>query len=427
MASLGYLALQVNSAIVLSLALVLSSFSANWSHMGIPGPLSPDRLLLVTAIGAVLVRMARSGELVRVRLQPAHWALIAAMFLVLLWSIANDTLLDSDPFFRALQIFGILPFLAFFVAPYVFRTRRDRMVLVGALVALGAYLGLTALFETVGLRELIFPRYINDPNLGTHFGRARGPFLEAVSNGMAMYACAVAGVIGVLHWRRPSARVTAAAVTLLCIAGTFFTLQRSVWLATVVATLITLLATRGLRRFVAPVLAAGVAVVLLALAVIPGLSSTVSERANDQGTVWGRQSANNAALNMIEARPLTGFGLDQFQEESGQYYELSNDYPLTRTAVHNLFLSYAVDLGLPGIALWTLAFALAIGVALRLRAPPDLEPWRLGLLAVATFFLIVSQFVPPAVYPNLLIWTWAGVVWAGHPSIARLGSEFEPR
>jgi O-antigen ligase len=160
--------------------------------------------------------------------------------------------------------------------------------------------------------------------------------------------------------------------------------------------------------------------------VIPGLADSVSERGGDEETIWGRQSANAAALNMIAERPLTGFGLDQFNEEASSYYELSDDYPLLQTSVHNLFLSYGADLGLPGVALWTLAFALAIGGALMLRAPPDLRPWQAGLIPVAAFFLIVSNFVPPAVYPNLMVWLWAGIVWAAHPSIRGNADERHP-
>jgi O-antigen ligase len=424
--SLGYLALQVNPAFAFAAALVLTPFAANWDVLGIPGPLSPDRLLLVTAIGATLVRMARSRELLQIRLQPVHWALIAAIVLIVVSGFGHEILLEKGAFIRALQIWGILPFLAFFVAPYAFRTQEDRMILLAAMVAMGAYLGLTALFETIGLRQFVFPSYINDPDFGTHFGRARGPFVEAVTNGIALYVCTVASTIAFFAWKKVSARLIAGSVATLCLFGCFFTLQRSVWLGTVVATLLALLAVRQLRRYILPTIIAGFAVVLVALALVPGLSANVSERSSTQGTIWGRESTNAAAINMVEARPLTGFGLDQFDEQSGPYFQLSDDYPLLKTAVHNLFLSYAADLGLPGVFLWTLAFALAVGAALLLRAPPELRPWQIGLIAVAAFYLIVANFVPPAVYPNLIVWLWAGVVWAAHPSIPRSADDRQP-
>jgi O-antigen ligase len=84
--------------------------------------------------------------------------------------------------------------------------------------------------------------------------------------------------------------------------------------------------------------------------------------------------------------------------------------------MHNLFLTYVVDLGLLGFGLWALAAMLAFGGAIRGRAPPGLLPWRIGLGAVVTCY-IVSGIAGPLeyVYPTLLAWTWAGVA-LGRPS-----------
>jgi O-antigen ligase len=81
--------------------------------------------------------------------------------------------------------------------------------------------------------------------------------------------------------------------------------------------------------------------------------------------------------------------------------------------VHSIVLTYAVELGLVGLALWIISLLMGVGGALLTRGPPDLEPWRATLLALAVFFVIQENFVPPAVFQNLCIWLWAGVVWAG--------------
>src|SRR5205085_1804298 len=83
--------------------------------------------------------------------------------------------------------YGVLLFAIFYVAPVAFRKASERRMLLALLVGMGAYLGLTTLFETVHLNALVFPRYILNPNIGTHFGRGRGPFVEAVTNGTALF------------------------------------------------------------------------------------------------------------------------------------------------------------------------------------------------------------------------------------------------
>ena len=41
------------------------------------------------------------------------------------------------------------------------------------IVAMGVYLSCTAMLEAGHVWSFVFPRYIADPNLGIHFGRAR--------------------------------------------------------------------------------------------------------------------------------------------------------------------------------------------------------------------------------------------------------------
>ena len=53
------------------------------------------------------------------------------------------------------------------------------------LIALG-YLCLIAILFLLGAKEFIFPRYILDESLGIHADRARGPFLQAVANGVTL-------------------------------------------------------------------------------------------------------------------------------------------------------------------------------------------------------------------------------------------------
>ncbi|HSR94400.1 MAG TPA: O-antigen ligase family protein, partial [Solirubrobacterales bacterium] len=244
-------------------------------------------------------------------------------------------------------------------------------------------------------------------------GRARGPFVEAVTNGTGLYVCAVAAAIAFTGWQRPGKRALAASVCALCLLGTLLTLQRSVWLATVLATIVAMLSIRELRRLLIPALAVGAVAVLAALALVPGLSGHIQERIGDQQTVQDRENANRAAINMIESRPLLGFGWSEFNQKGIDYFQLSPDYPLSVTVVHNLFLGLAAELGLIGLTLWLAGFLLGVVAAMFARPPPELRAWRIGLVAIGVFYLVVANFVPPVVFPNLIIWLWAGVVWVG--------------
>ena len=405
----------LDPAYTLSAAIFLTPLAGNWQQLGVPGALSPDRLLFAGAIVAVLMRAPPVADRPRLQISGAHWLLALAAIYALGSAFFAGTLFEREPLLKIVDAFGILPFLIFLVAPLVFRTPRQRRVLLGTLVALGAYLGLTVLFETLKLDALVFPKYILDDDYGIHVARGRGPFVDAVANGLALYMCSVACAIAVASWRRRPMRALALAIGLLCLLGAFLSLERSVWIGAVLGTVVAMLATRGLRRYL-PVLVVAVAVaVATALVLIPGLSESVSQRANDQGTIWDRQNLARAAVNMVEAKPLLGFGWSRFADDSSDYFEQSPDYPLTATSagVHNTPLTYAVDLGLVGMTLWIVGVLFGIGSALASRGPPDLDPWRVGLLALATASLVVLNAVPPTAWPNRALWLLAGVVASG--------------
>ena len=422
-----YLVWTLPPAVTLTAGVVLSPLAGNWRLLGIPGPMSPDRIILVAGVAAVLLRAPGARDLPRPRIRPTHVLLGVLVAYTVVSAAIAGTLSERPAFFRLFDTLGVLPFFVFFVAPVVFGTERRRSVLLAGLVGLGAYLGLTALFEAARLHALIFPRFITTHAVGA---RAYGIFLEPVSNGAGLFVCGVAAVIAFATWRRVWARRVTAVTAALCAAGTLFTLERSVWLGAAAATVVAAVAFqhgRGWQATKAASLAlAGIAIVIAgAFLLVPGLARNVHTRASDKTTVWDRKNLARAAENMIEARPLFGFGWATFEHSSLDYFQQSPNIPLNSNlafssttngtfGVHNAFLEYGATLGLVGLSLWVVGLLLAIGGAFRARGSPDLERWRLGLLPVLVFYLVIANAVPPALFPNLAVWLWLGVVWAGY-------------
>jgi O-antigen ligase len=420
---------RIDPAYTLSAAILLTPFASHWPRLGVPGPLSPDRLLFVAGSLAILLRAPPVADRPRLRLTLAHYILALAVAYALGSAFFASTLLQRDGFLKILDAFGILPFLTFLIAPLAFRTSHQRRVLLGTLVALGVYLGLTVLFAMAGANALVFPKYILDPSYGMHPNRGRGPFVDPVASGLALYTCGVACAIAATLWRSRSMRTVAVAVGLLCAVGAFLSLERSVWIGGAAGTTVVMVTIHGLRRFFLPLVVAVAVVIATALAVIPGLSDRVTERVDEPSALWDRKNLDRAGINMLEARPLTGFGWSRFVDHSADYFEQADTYPLTaagvnrndsRFGLHNTPLGYAVDLGLVGLALWLLGLLLGVGGALMTRGPPDLLPWRIGLLAVALATLVVMNATPPSAWVGRCLWLFAGVAYAGRYVTARV-------
>jgi len=425
----AYLALQVDPAWVFSAAIFAFVFNGNWAHVGLPSLIAPDRFLIVAAIVSLLFGPgARTRP--RLRIEPIHKLLAAVLLYAAVSATLAGTLLAEEGGYRLLDRLGVLPFLLFLLAPVAFRGAHQRRILLGVLVGLGAYLGLTSLFETVGPHALVFPRYILDENIGIHAGHARGPFAEAEANGVALFGCAVASAVAFAVWRRRGPRLLAAAIAMLCTLDCLFTLQRAIWIGAAAGIVLTLTAFAPLRRYLGPALGVLALAVAVSLSVVPGLKESINERTSDQMSIWDRENLTGAALRMVAARPVLGFGWGRFTEVSEPYFRQPADIPLTASngpkgtdVVHSVVLSNAVELGLFGCALWLGALLLAVGGAIVTRGPPELLPWRAGLLAFATCWTVVLNLTPlPQAFPNVLLWTWAGVILSW-----RYGPAADPR
>jgi O-antigen ligase len=401
--------------VLLAIGTALEIFSGNWTYLHVP--LGGDRILFAVGLVVLALGGARAVSDRQLLFRPLHLVLLATGTYATVSALAAQTFASSDARFALLDRLGLIPFLMFCLAPLVFGTARPRNFLLAVLVATGAYLGVVALLEGVGLTSLTIPSYIRNPNLGLHYGRARGPFLESAADGLSLYICGVAAAVGLKTWSTPRARALCVTVMGLSALGVVFTLTRAVWLGAVIGTLAAMMVTARGRRLLLPTIVAAAVVVVAVLVLIPGLEGKANSRLDDQQPIWDRYNTNAAAVRMVEARPLFGFGWQTFTTVGPDYMRIASNYPLTGAGneVHNVFLSHAAELGIVGSLLWTCALFGAVGGAVVRRGPPELLPWRVGLVAIFVAFLVVASLGPLSYpFPNLLLWTWAGITAAEH-------------
>lgn len=408
-------------AVTMCAAIVLTIFSGAWHQIGLGG-LPLDRVLFVFVLLQFVLHAPGVAQVPRLQLRNVHLLMCLAVIYVLGSAAAAGTLSSETGYLSLLDQFGVVPFVMFLVAPAIFAGQRERAFLLAALVGLGAYLGVTAIFESLGPHALVFPHYIVQVDAALPGERAGGPFQSSVSEGFATFACAVAAAIAYSQWRGQRRRYFAGLIAIVCALGCFLTLERGVWIAAVAAIAIAALMTRMGRSWLVPGALACALAIGLALLLSPALSQKASSRASNQMTVWARKNQTAAGLRMVAAKPLFGFGWDRYTSDSLEYFRQAEDYPmngytLNGTAIaerplplHDMYLAYAVELGLVGALLWLMTLIWGAGGAIFSAGAPELRPWKLGLLAIAVFFVVVGIFNPyEAPFPVLLLWGWAGV------------------
>lgn len=378
-------------------------------------PLPPDRVLLLLAL--VLAALHPDARAVRWRLRPIHLAMVAALGWCLLSMIWFGGITDPVAVFAFADSFGVVPFTLFLLAPVVFGTAARRDALMLTLTVLGLYLGWISVAQGLHLYELVVPSSLVQPG-HTHFDRAIGPSLQVASNGLALMGCAVAAAVTIARRTGPL-RVVAIVALALCLAGAFFTLTRSIWLATLLGTAAVVLLERRLHR--AALIGAAIGLVALAAAMaVPSISDAVLERAETSRSVYDRLNANEAAVRVVQARPLSGVGFGRFHVVESDWVWQSPTYPITTMGidVHNVFLGYAAELGLPGLALWLVVVLFALDAVAGGPRSPQLRVYRLAALAYAIAWLTVAMLVPiKYAFPTSLLWVLLGIVASG----ARLG------
>lgn len=151
---------------------------------------------------------------------------------------------------------------------------------------------------------------------------------------------------------------------------------------------------------------AAVAIVLAALVVPPMLPpgyldrlNTITDIEKDRtGSAQGRWEDFGAAVDVVIKNPVTGVGLGQ------DILALNEERGATWRSVHNVYLQYAVDLGLPGAALfiWLLIASFRGARRVRLRAAHEPNLRDLVVLAggvqIALIAFAVESFFHPVAY-----------------------------
>ena len=129
-------------------------------------------------------------------LNAADWALLAFLVLITATTFGLPSVTVTPPLmmlppFRW-AVGWMTPAVLYWIARQsVWSERQTRMLLAG-MTLFGVYLAVTGVLEVLRITPLIWPAYIGDPSIDTHFGRARGPLLDSVASGFILCVCLVA-------------------------------------------------------------------------------------------------------------------------------------------------------------------------------------------------------------------------------------------
>jgi O-antigen ligase len=370
-----------------------------------------DRFAFFALVLLLAVRLClRRGSL---RIYPATWPLLALM-LSGLWGALTQ---PYDP--QAWSVFAakwVVPCVFFHIAGLVFSGDRSLRKLEVFLLIVLAYLTAISIFSMLNLQPLIVPRFIIDESIGIHADRARGPFLQAVANGLCLN---LLGLVALDSFRRRKLRGIVAGMLFLAVPlALLATKTRAVWIASALSVLCLLFfgSTFKLRR---------IALALCVLAIVgSGImllyraeADSFAQRTMDRSPVDFRTEMYSAGWQMFVEKPVLGWG-NEHDIQAEVEKRVSSFHP-EYYVFHNTFLELAVERGLLGLGFHVWLMICLFRLAKRDAGSAETDDVfsnphfrRLWPLLLGVYLLNASAVVMNYQFVNAVLFTIAGILAA---------------
>ena len=377
-----------------------------------------DRAVFLLLATVFLLRLLLQRE--HVSFSVASWPMLFLLILGLRGALGQP----YDPAaWSILAAQWIVPVLLFHIAGSVFANQEQQRKLQWFSIAVLVYLSLIAVFWLFDLRSLIFPRFILDGSIGIHPDRARGPFLQAVANGVSIN---LLGIVALHSYERlgnsnspgsrSSARVLTGLLFVVVPLALLATETRAVWLgAALSAVLIILFARRRRSRALVTALTVIVALIVPCSLLLRPRTGELEDRLQDRSPIEFRLEMYRAGWQMFTEKPLLGWGSDRnIQPEIER--RVTNFHP-EYYIFHNTYLQLAIQCGALGLLLYAWLFV----AFFHLGAPTHIDcgghvfgrdfglMWRIML---CVYLLNASAVVMNYQFLNGYMFTIAGVLAA---------------
>jgi O-antigen ligase len=322
---------------------------------GLPNVISLDRIVWPTVLAVFLVNRSR-GETKKLSPDWIEWGLLAFIFVMLASMINHGSYTDPEGEWSLTKIMRgyAFPFMAYFIVRRGVQTTKEVSAFLVGLGFIALYLALTGIAELLNINELIFPQFILNPDLGIHFGRVRGIFLNSGAYGFAL-ATALPFLVWLYFTDITPRRYLWPVVAVFAAVPLVFTFQRAAWLSAILTLGVTALAWPKRRAVLIGVLVfAGLCGLLFASEV---LMRRLETRLEDKNTIDYRLAHIERGWSMFRANPVLGVGINRYGAEVEKYSSYRSR--LTSHA-HNTWITLLAELGLVGFLSYLIPFGFVL-------------------------------------------------------------------
>jgi O-antigen ligase len=327
-----------------------------------------------------------------------------ALVVFMLLALANIWLLSGNPVRMSVAFYDkvFIPISLY----WLIRVIEPRANELKAL--LWVFLWLVFLQFTVAALSWVAPSVVPAAWLGRAGERAVG---TVGGPGPYTVTLMVGGLLAVAYLpqvRSTLGRMALYGVMVATFVGVAISLSRGSWLGAALVFIGLAIFYRGMTTRLLAVLAVLMAVLIVA----PGSPlSLATERLGDVDTAESRLLTNNAAVRMIQERPLMGFGYGNFEFYDESYKVRLGDIPVEEGSAHQTYLALAAENGVPALLLYMFPalFLLWLTVT-RWRDISERHPMHARLIVVL-WLALVHQFTVTSFMDMLHSTPWGTAMW----------------
>jgi len=317
-------------------------------------------------------------------------------------------------------LFGyFIPYSSFFLAKYIVNDEQKIKKIFIFFAIIGFYLGIIGIFEYFRLESLVIPPYIMNSKLGIHWGRARGPFLEAVGNGWTLGMCLFITLHLLLHSNKKWIKFFYCISIVSMLIAILFTFTRNVWLGFAVSSLVIPIFLRQARK---TFLVSGLAMLIIVSSLFSlgqfkqhdindsnfgdsskdlPLTEKIATRGMKSETVEGRFELYKIGWKKFTERPVFGFGFNTF----------------VTARMHDALVGIVVELGLLGLSFYFFIIINILIISIKLyHLLPSNAFIGKGIvvifLGIFILYSIVIEFSPfsSLIFPLSYFYLIAGII-----------------
>ena len=312
----------------------------------------------------------------------------------------------------------VAPFSIFLIAKdFVNEERRIRKLFIFFSIIL-LYLSVTAIFEHFKLTSLVFPKDIMNSGMGIHFGRSRGPFLQAAINGTVIGMLSIANLYMAMNTRLPY-RLFFIFVAVISPIAVFFTYTRASWLGFMLAFMFMLIMNRRFRKYIGLLIFCGAVIAAVFNSKIIDMEK-VASRSSSISPIYDRINLYHTYALMFVERPLFGFGFGNFNDYSHEYFskiKSDNPYDVAIPEIHDSFSGTLVELGIAGFIVFLSIFIAIFRRSILLFKNMSGEGfisrwiivafWGIGIVYITNIMTFDMKFYQ---FQNVVFYMTAGII-----------------